>query len=142
MLRHSIETSKKIRTKRNRRAVHPTKKMHGQVTLLDRPLPPGEGDRAVRLVRASSTLSGLHVGCKWCSGSVQTDPLPQLARSWVFPSRSPESFETVPHGRGLGIARSLPPRQGRHTEGRMRGTRERSFLRSMTCAEVPLTTTD
>ena len=28
---------------RSQRAVHPTKKMHGQVTLLDRPLPPGEG---------------------------------------------------------------------------------------------------
>src|SRR5258708_36676264 len=56
MLRHSIETPKKMPTKRNRRAVHPTKKMHGQVTLLDRPLPPGEG-WGEGLVKSTSSLS-------------------------------------------------------------------------------------
>jgi hypothetical protein len=37
---HSTETPNR---RSNRRAVHPTKKMHGQITRLERPLPPGEG---------------------------------------------------------------------------------------------------
>jgi hypothetical protein len=46
----------KLRTKRDRRTVHPTKKLHGLVTQVDRPLPPGEG-RGEGLVQSRRSLS-------------------------------------------------------------------------------------
>jgi hypothetical protein len=55
---HSTETPNR---RNNRRAVHPTKRMLGQVTWLDRPLPPGEG-RGEGLVLSTRSRSTSLIG--------------------------------------------------------------------------------